>query len=67
MFRFTKTSMNGGEIKNAVKLADLLSSKRKQRPGWVHVDEVLSVLQGDMFKYFVGTFDGVYETQNREK
>jgi hypothetical protein len=67
MASFTKTSMNGREIKNAVKLAHLLASKRKERLGPVHVEEVLSVVQGDMFKDFAGAEDRVHETQNIEK
>ncbi|RYP40755.1 hypothetical protein DL767_001473 [Monosporascus sp. MG133] len=42
---FTEHSMNGREIKNAVKLAHLLASRRGESLAPLHIKEVLSVLR----------------------
>ncbi|KAM5362071.1 hypothetical protein ACJZ2D_012738 [Fusarium nematophilum] len=45
---FTESSMNGREIRNAVKLAYLLATRRKEDMTAIHDREVIGVLQGDL-------------------
>ncbi len=50
---FTTSQMNGREIKNAVKLACLLATRRKEDLAPSHIEEVIQALYGDLWNGYL--------------